>query len=243
MNDSGRILIADDDDAFRACTAELLCREGYACEHAADAEEAAQMIRAGGYDLLLAGLETPGNEHLELVRATPQLSPGLPVVVVTGQANIDSAMAAVQLQVAAYLVKPLEPVGFLDHVRRAVRHSLAYRGVVEARMRLEDWHDQMVAVENGHDVGPVPPVVTVDSFVSLTLSNIARSLIDLQRLASTVSPSSPVCRMTRCPRLSVVRRCLRGAVATLEQTKGAFKSRELGELRRSLEQVLTAIEA
>lgn len=248
MPELGRILIADDDEAFRASTAELLTREAYACEHAADAAAAAQMIgtrAGGGFDLLIAGLDMPDNRQLELVRAAPGLSRGLPVIVVSANANVDSALEALRLHVGAYLVKPVDPRELMDQVRLAARQSLAHRGIVDARMRLDQWRRDIVAVESGFDAGQVPPTVSVDSFVSLTLGNIAQSLMDLQRLASNASSessSSQMCQLMPCPRLSVVRRCLRGAVGTLEQTKGSFKSRELGELRRNLQQVLTAIE-
>lgn len=51
-------------------------------------------------------------------------------------------------------------------------------------------------------------------------------------------PASSACPVMGCPRQQTLTRAIRDAIGTLEKTRSAFKSRQLGELRQRLEQVL-----
>ena len=68
MSDQGHILIADDEETFLHATAELLRQEGYTCDCVPDGASAAVWLRDGTYDVLIADIEMPGNQHLELIR-------------------------------------------------------------------------------------------------------------------------------------------------------------------------------
>ena len=85
MAELGSILLADDEDAFRQMTAEVLRRDGYDCHCASDGHRAAEMLRANRYHLLIADIKMPGNAKLELVRETQQLARGMPVILVTAE--------------------------------------------------------------------------------------------------------------------------------------------------------------
>ena len=54
MADAGTVLLADDEEAFRQSTAELLRREGFHCDTAADGAEALTRIGTSSYDVLVA---------------------------------------------------------------------------------------------------------------------------------------------------------------------------------------------
>jgi DNA-binding NtrC family response regulator len=115
--DAGRILIADDEATFRRATAQLLEREGYRCDEAADALTAVQHLTSATYDLLIADVRMPGNMRLELVEEMPMLAPGVPVILVTAYPSFTSGQRALDLPVVAYLVKPFEFAELLMRVR------------------------------------------------------------------------------------------------------------------------------
>ena len=68
----GRILFADDDRAAREGLAEMLRRHGYDCATAANAAEAIEKLRAGGFEALISDIHMPGNTSLELVESAAQ---------------------------------------------------------------------------------------------------------------------------------------------------------------------------
>ena len=100
----GRILMADDEPTFLASTAELLRREGYTVETVEDAPSAVKAISAASFDLFITDLDMPGNADLDLVQQVSHLSGGLPIIIITGFPSVRSAVACIELPVAAYLV-------------------------------------------------------------------------------------------------------------------------------------------
>lgn len=108
MNDSGRILIADDEDLFREATVEVLREEGYACDGAVDAYAAAALLQQKEYDLIIADIRMPGNEDLALFKRLQEAKSETPVVVVTGYPGLDAALPATRLSVAGFLAKPID---------------------------------------------------------------------------------------------------------------------------------------
>ena len=78
-------------------------------------------------------------------------------------------------------------------------------------------------------------------FLSLTLRNVMGSLTDLQQLGRALS-GNPVeqhpCQLLNCPRGAQLNEAVRETIRVLEETKNAFKSKALGELRHKLELML-----
>ena len=104
----GRVLIADDDEAFRTATKAFLRRQGFDCENAKDASTAIEMLRNSDFELLISDINMPGNAGLELVEKLPDIAAALPVILLTGHPSVQSAARSVRLQVVAYLVKPCD---------------------------------------------------------------------------------------------------------------------------------------
>jgi hypothetical protein len=81
----------------------------------------------------------------------------------------------------------------------------------------------------------------VRSLMGLVLGNLASSAMDLKRLVDLgqeIDPAPGLCGIQNCPRLGTLEQALREGVDALERTKGSFKSKELGELRRRFEALL-----
>ena len=117
----GRILLADDEATFLSSTADLLRREGFECVTVADGREALAQASQGEFDLLITDLEMPGNSDLELVRRIAESSGGLPVIIQTGYPSVRSAIACVELPVAAYLIKPVQQRQLREALTEIVR--------------------------------------------------------------------------------------------------------------------------
>lgn len=242
----GRILIADDEPTYLASTAELLRREGYTVDTVEDAEGALQAITAGPYDLLITDLEMPGNADLDLVQQVAHVSGGLPIIIITGFPSVRSAVASIELPVAAYLVKPVHFPELLKRVSNAVARFRSYQAMQTAEARLREYRQQF---EPAAVTGGLPVVsaggdgrTEVDSFLALTLRNVMGSLTDLEQLGRALAgqqiPNAHPCQLINCPRGAQLQAALEETIAVLEETKGAFKSKTLGDLRHKLELLL-----
>jgi DNA-binding NtrC family response regulator len=123
----GRILLADDDPSYQATMAELLRAEGYEITCVNTGEAAFGAAEREQFDLLLADLEMPGNEDLALVKGVAGRHGNLPIIIVTGFPSLRTAMASIELPVAAYLVKPVTFPSLAGRIEQAISRYRTYR--------------------------------------------------------------------------------------------------------------------
>jgi two-component system nitrogen regulation response regulator GlnG len=124
----GRVLIVEDEQEIAKALACLVGREGLTSLLAKDGAEALQLVRAGDPDVLLTDFRMPGMDGMELMRKVGELDPDLPVILITGFAEVRGAVEAIRAGAHDYLAKPF------DHheVLRVV-----FRALNERRLKLE----------------------------------------------------------------------------------------------------------
>ena len=83
MSQSGRILIADDEETFLRSTADLLRREGYDCDCVPDAKTSIEKLKKANYDVLIADIKMPGNPKLELIQQLPRIAEGTAAILIS----------------------------------------------------------------------------------------------------------------------------------------------------------------
>ena len=232
----GRILIADDEPTFLSSTAELLRREGYTVETVEDAPSALAAISGAPFDLLITDLEMPGNADLDLVQQVAHLSGGLPIIIITGFPSVRSAVACIELPVAAYLVKPVHFPELLRRVQSAIARFRSYQAMQSAESRLREYRTDL---EARPALAGATPAAEIDTFLALTLRNVMGSLTDLEQLGRALAGQNQArahpCQLINCPRGAQLQTAIEETIAVLEETKGAFKSKTLGDLRHKLE--------
>ncbi len=111
---AARILVVDDDRAFRLSTAALLRAEGHVvdtAEHGARAVELLREAQAGGapHHLMLLDLRMPGIDGLGVVEALRVWGEGVPILMISGAGSVDDAVRALHLGADDFLTKPVEP--------------------------------------------------------------------------------------------------------------------------------------
>ena len=232
-----RVLFADDEETFLYSTSELLRRAGYACDSALDTDAARVLLQQHRYDLVIADLTMPGNHELQFARQLAQLSDSLSIILVTGHPSLSSAIESLELPVVAYLIKPFDFQELLAKVRTAAERSRVRRVVDSEITRLKEYRRDLSQVQTSLDEFPrTSPTHSVQALVGLTLRTVAEGLSNLQHLVQQSKDGGDDKTTTNMPR--DLEQALHDAVATLERTKSAFKSKELGELRKRLEVLL-----
>lgn len=112
----GRILAIDDERFFRQLYQDLLGGEGYQVRTAAGGEEALEILGEEKFDLVITDMQMPGMDGLATTEAIRKLNPDQEVMVVTGQKDVEKAVAAMKEGVCEYLLKPINPGEFLHVV-------------------------------------------------------------------------------------------------------------------------------
>lgn len=109
-------LIVDDDVDFTPSLARLIQQEGYSVRIAKTLEEARQELREGIPDVALIDLLLPDGDGIQLVRELT-LTGSTKVLVITGYAGVDNAVAALRAGVTDYLQKPFD----IDQLKKQLR--------------------------------------------------------------------------------------------------------------------------
>ena len=244
-----RILLADDEEVFLHSTAELLRREGYQCDCAPDAAEATQALEAEPYDLLIMDLNMPGNQELELLHDSSSSRPAVPVIVVTGNPSVHTAIESLRLDVVDYLIKPVKLPALLDSIRLALHKGKLLQAVRQTYTVLDAQFETLETLEKAVSHSSLTDFAGgqawfLQNYVQQATDHIARVAMGLARTLNSVQQGyathmTDICGLLNCPRRSALEQGLRDAVTTIQKTKNAFKSKELGALRERLEGLLT----
>jgi DNA-binding NtrC family response regulator len=123
MLDTARILIIDDDRAFRIGTGALLVDEGYTVDAAPGGDEGLVRLKESRYDLVLLDLKMEGRSGLSVLEEIRRSGNDVPVLMLTGFATVDSAVQALKLGADDYITKPCDN----DRLRSKIRVVLARR--------------------------------------------------------------------------------------------------------------------
>ncbi len=116
-----RLLLADDEDPLRRAMARGLSAAGFDVSEAADGRQAAELVANASFDAVVTDVSMPGMTGIELLRTVRERDLDLPVLLISGAPDVDSAVEAVRYGATDYLVKPVE-MSVLDRkVRQAVR--------------------------------------------------------------------------------------------------------------------------
>lgn len=128
-----RILIVEDDSFFREVFTDLLKEDGYIVEVAASGEEALVMIRTRPYELVVTDLVMRDVSGLDILSAVKRQDPAIDVIMVTGHANVETAIYALKNGASDYLVKPINH----DEFRHIVAHCLEQRKLLDENQELK----------------------------------------------------------------------------------------------------------
>ena len=103
-----RILLVEDEQLLRWSIQRYFQKQGYHVDAAGDVDEATEKAREGRYHLLITDLKLGKSGGLELAAMTREHNPDLQVIVITGQASKESAIAALRQGVWDYVEKPFD---------------------------------------------------------------------------------------------------------------------------------------
>lgn len=230
-----RVLFADDEEQFRVGLARRLERAGFSCVQAVNGSEALQRLGESEFDVMLADIDMPGNQRLELLASIPPAS-AVPTVLLTGRPAVETAARSVEYRVAAYLLKPPEFEELCRVLRTAAQEGRDLRRLRDSRTRLQHWEQELAHLQRLLAQPSAEARSTaMRSYLRVTLRNLVVSLVELENLLISDAADATGSRAVERQELLGA---LRKTVSVLEKTKGQFKSKELGDLRKEIEALL-----
>jgi two-component system, NtrC family, nitrogen regulation response regulator NtrX len=118
-----KILIVDDEKSIRRTLREILEFEKYEVEEATDGMECLVKLKRSQYDVLIMDIKMPKMDGMEALERVRLLAPDTPVVMISGHANIDTAVEAVKKGAFDFISKPPDLNRLLITIRNAMDKS------------------------------------------------------------------------------------------------------------------------
>jgi len=114
------VLVIDDEAGLRDVLAYTLPERGYRVVTACDAEEALRLVRESSFELAVCDIMMPGMQGVELLGAIKKLHPETEVIMATGFATLENAVACMKQGAYDYITKPYE----VDHLAALLERAL-----------------------------------------------------------------------------------------------------------------------
>ncbi|MEI8075466.1 MAG: sigma-54 dependent transcriptional regulator [Bacteroidota bacterium] len=115
-----QILIIDDERSIRNVLKDILTNEGFKVEEAADGEEGLKKFQSNAYDLVLCDIKMPKLDGLEFLDSVMQTNTEVPIIMISGHGNIETAVDAVKKGAFDYISKPPDLNRLLITIRNAL---------------------------------------------------------------------------------------------------------------------------
>jgi DNA-binding NtrC family response regulator len=131
-----KILIVDDDKDLRFNLSCILKKEGYEVISASDGKQTLKAIDKSAPDLVLLDIKLPGMDGVELLQEIKRKESNLPIIMLTANSDVKSAVKAMKLGAYDYITKPFDDEELILIIKKALHTQYLCREVEHLRKKL-----------------------------------------------------------------------------------------------------------
>ncbi len=150
------ILIIDDERAIRKTLIEILSFEGYKIDEASDGEEGLKKFSEKQYDVVLCDIKMPKLDGIEFLEKAKIIYNDVPIIMISGHGNIDTAVDAVKKGAYDYISKPPDLNRLLITIRNATDRT---RLSTETKVLKRKVNKTIEMVGNGPAIGKIKDTI------------------------------------------------------------------------------------
>ena len=123
IKNMSKILVIDDERAIRSTLKEVLEYEKYEVDVAEDGPTGLEMFSVNSYDIVLCDIKMAKMDGIEVLGKIEEITTDVPVIMISGHGNIDTAVEAIKKGAYDFLEKPLDLNRLLITIRNAMDKS------------------------------------------------------------------------------------------------------------------------
>ncbi len=163
----GKILVVDDERSIRNTLREILEYEKFKVDDAENGMKALELIQQNKYDVVLLDIKMPQMDGIEVLDKILDIT-DVPVIMISGHGNIDTAVESIKLGAFDYIAKPLD----LNRLLITIRNALDKSNLVQETKRLRR------KVSKTYDIiGDSDAIIRIKEMISKVAPTDARVLI------------------------------------------------------------------
>ena len=165
-----RILIIEDESAIRRVLVKILTEENsqYQVFEAEDGLTGTEMIKKDDFDLVLCDIKMPKMDGVEVLEAVKKIKPEIPMVMISGHGDLDTAVNTMRLGAFDYISKPPD----LNRLLNTIRNALDRKQLVVENKRLKRKVSKQYEM-----VGNTPEIESIKSIIDKVAPTEARVLV------------------------------------------------------------------
>ena len=165
-----RILIIEDESAIRRVLVKILTEENtqYQVFEAEDGLTGTEMIKKDDFDLVLCDIKMPKMDGVEVLEAVKKIKPEIPVVMISGHGDLDTAVNTMRLGAFDYISKPPD----LNRLLNTIRNALDRKQLVVENKRLKRKVSKQYEM-----IGNTPEIESIKSIIEKVAPTEARVLV------------------------------------------------------------------
>jgi DNA-binding response OmpR family regulator len=148
---AAHILVVDDEANLRRTVARILQRAGFEVTTAGNGREGLALLSEHQFDLVYMDIRMPDMNGLEALKSIHATHPQLPVILFTGQPDLNSAVSALRHGALDYLQKPLKPELLIDRAKSALAKLELERRRKELQSQIDALQTELRSLESGQE--------------------------------------------------------------------------------------------
>lgn len=130
------ILIVDDEKDFVTALAERLTLRDYDVTTSFEGQDAIEKINQHNYDIVILDVKMPGTSGIDVLKEIKNIKPLTEVIMLTGNATIETAIEGMKLGAFDYLMKPCETDDLIDKINKGYKKKTEHEDKIrEARIK------------------------------------------------------------------------------------------------------------
>src|SRR3989339_387576 len=162
------ILIIDDERAIRNVLKDILNNEGYTTDEATDGEEGLKKFKLANFDLVLCDIKMPKIDGIEFLQKAKEINADVPIIIISGHGNIETAVDAVKKGAFDYISKPPDLNRLLITIRNAMDKNSLVKETKVLKKKVADIQEI---------IGQSAPIIKIKETIEKVASTDARVLV------------------------------------------------------------------
>jgi two-component system response regulator HydG len=186
-----KILVVDDEPSHRKMLEAVLAAEGNEIQQAEDGQSAIDAVEERFYDLILMDVRMSRVGGIEALKKIKEISPGIPIIIMTAYASVNTAVEALKSGAYDYLTKPLDIDELKILVSKALRHRQLEQENIFLKEQLGDRFDFSNIIGQSSEMKKLLETVALVAPTEATVLILGESGTGKELIANAIHQNSP----------------------------------------------------